>query len=97
MAGDRLDSHWKQPPEEDLAAWINELRQRSHDVANWASRLEGLVTEANQKLSTMSSAEEIATIVEKRLQNHLFKMIGKTPKVVGAVVVALQLAILVRK
>lgn len=96
MEHDRVDSHWKQPDADDAEGWRKEMRQRSHDLANWATRMEGLMVEASGKLADMSTADEIASIVEARIKRNFISIIGYTPKLLGALVLAMQLIILIR-
>jgi hypothetical protein len=64
----RIDKHWRRPADDDQSAWIRELRNRSHDIAGWAARLEGLVVGLHRKVDTMSSADEIARGVADELR-----------------------------
>lgn len=83
MGRDDLESHWRKPGDGDMAAWIRELRVRSHDIANWASRMEGELLAVKQGIEQIGTADEIADKVEQRMTRKLTALIGWTPKVLG--------------
>ena len=91
----RIDKHWRTLPDED-AGWTKELRVRSHDIANWAARMEGLIVGLEQKIDQVGSAEQISQMVERKVKQAVVSSLSRAWKVVAAVIVVMQAVILYR-
>lgn len=94
MDDHRIDKHWRKPPDDNIGDWVRELRSRSHDIADWASRVEGMILRVEQKVAT---PEQVAAMVEKKLRHGVVSGLSKFPKIVAAAIVVMQALILWRK
>ena len=91
----RIDKHWRQLSDDD-PGWIKELRVRSHDIANWAARMEGLIVGLEQKVDEVPSAEQIAQIVERKVKQAVVSSLSRAWKVAAAAIMVMQAIILYR-
>lgn len=94
-----IDKHWRRLPDDD-PGWTKELRVRSHDIANWAARMEGMIVRLEQKIDRMANADEITAIVEAKVEAKLKRAVvsnlSRVPKLVAAVIMVMQAIILYR-
>ena len=92
----RIDKHWRRLPDDDAAGWTRELRVRSHDIANWAARMEGLMVGLEEKVDGVPSADQIAQIVERKVKQAVVSSLSRAWKVAAAVIMVMQAVILYR-